>query len=324
MGECLIMRRGGETHKLPILDPNYPADASAVVVKGNTTSATFSVKISEPGNPAEYTYQWYANDTPISGATAASYTMTGLSETANYSVYCEVKNKAGVVNSRIATLEVIQQSTPTLNVSYPEDTTVEFDESITCKVEIEAHGIPETYTYQWFKDGIAVDGATDPIYTFAPYVVGTVEVYCQVTNDAGTVTSRTATITSRDVYLFLNGTFHPRLCPNGMQTSGNVWIYEGCIHSLERSPFYFNDLIDLTHVSSITLLHVGSWNANSNFAVFNTSGSEVAKVTGSGSYVYKTIDVSGLTGRYRLGFYGTGGYATGQFTFDLNHVMIHP
>ena len=127
-------------------------------------------------------------------------------------------------------------------------------------------------------------------------------------------------------YLFKDGMFNPRLCPNGMQTSSYVWIHEGCIHSQERSVFYFNDLIDLTQVSRITVVHVGSWNASSNFAVYNTSGSEVAKVTGSTreKNVTKTIDVSGLTGLHKLGFYGTGGYATGQFTFDLNHVMIHP
>ena len=215
---------------------------------------------------------------------------------------------------------------PVLTETYPENASVEWDETVTCKVEIATPGIPTIYTYQWFKNGKPVDGATSDTYSFQPLVVGTVEVYCQVTSAAGTVTSRTATITSSEVYLFRNGTFNSRLCPNGMQTSGYVWIHEGTINSQERSVFSFKDLIDLTHVSRITVVHVQSWNASSNFAVYNTSGSEVAKVTGSTSEknVTKTIDVSGLTGLHRLGFYGTGGYATGQFSFNLNNIMIHP
>ena len=59
MGECLIVRRGGQAYKLPVLSENYPQDVT--IVASANGSAGFSVQIAEPGNPAEYTYKWQRN-----------------------------------------------------------------------------------------------------------------------------------------------------------------------------------------------------------------------------------------------------------------------
>lgn len=104
MGECLIVRRGGESYELPVLDASCPKDVTVTAAPG--ASASFSVSITTPGRPAEYTYQWYKNGAAISGATGASLTLTGLTAAATYSVYCKVTNKAGSVASRAATLTV--------------------------------------------------------------------------------------------------------------------------------------------------------------------------------------------------------------------------
>lgn len=104
MGECLIVRRGGESYELPTLDASYPKDATVTAAANG--SASFSISITTPGRPAEYTYQWYRNGAAVSGGTAASLTLTGLTAVATYSVYCKVTNKAGSVNSRTAILTV--------------------------------------------------------------------------------------------------------------------------------------------------------------------------------------------------------------------------
>ena len=104
MGECLIVRRGGESYELPVLSASYPRDVTVTAAAG--ASASFFISITTPGRPAEYTYQWYRNGAAVSGGTAASLTLTGLTAAATYSVYCKVTNKAGSVNSRTATLTV--------------------------------------------------------------------------------------------------------------------------------------------------------------------------------------------------------------------------
>ena len=69
MGECLIVRRGGESYELPVLSASYPRDVTVTAAAG--ASASFSISITTPGRPAEYTYQWYRNGAAVSGVTAA-------------------------------------------------------------------------------------------------------------------------------------------------------------------------------------------------------------------------------------------------------------
>lgn len=205
MGECLIVRRGGSIYKLPVLDANYPADQAVTIIAGNTETATFSVLIAEAGSPAEYTYQWYVNGTAVEGATNSSYTRT-VSAAATDEIYCEVRNKAGVVTSRIATLNVTQNNLPVLNTSYPANVTTDVTNSgAMFKTEIIQHGNPAEYTYQWYVNDTAVSGATSSTYTRTSLAVGTYKVYCKVTNSAGTVTSRTATLTVTPLYLYNKG-----------------------------------------------------------------------------------------------------------------------
>lgn len=104
MAECFIVRRGGQVYQLPVLNSSYPQNVT--VVAAASRSATFAVQISQPGTPAEYTYQWYKNGSAISGANGASVTLSGLTAAASHTVYCVVTNKAGTVTSRVATLTV--------------------------------------------------------------------------------------------------------------------------------------------------------------------------------------------------------------------------
>lgn len=193
------------SRKIMTLDPNYPKDVTTTVIKGKSTSATFTVEIAEHGMPPEYSYQWYLDDSPVTGAIGRSFTISNLTETVTRKVHCKVTNKKGTVSSRTATLKVTQLYPPTLNSSYPQNATVMIGSSITSKVTISAAGNPASYTYQWYKNGSAVSGATSPSYSFTPTAIGNITLYCKVTNSAGTVTSRTATITVINVHLYNNG-----------------------------------------------------------------------------------------------------------------------
>lgn len=88
-----------------------------------------------------------------------------------------------------------RMKTPVLNPSYPANATVFIGTSATFKAEISEDGMPAAYTYQWYVNGSAVSGATTPSYTRSCPAIGTFTVYCEVTNKAGTVVSRVATLT---------------------------------------------------------------------------------------------------------------------------------
>lgn len=103
MGECLLVRRGGETKKLPVLALDYPKN---MTVWGDGGSATFQVVIATEGYPKDYTYEWYRDGTLASWATGPTCTFYNLSQAKTYSVYCVVTNKAGSVTSRTAQLTV--------------------------------------------------------------------------------------------------------------------------------------------------------------------------------------------------------------------------
>ncbi len=89
---------------------------------------------------------------------------------------------------------------PVLDAALPADITVAATNSATFKVCIVKDGTPKEYTYQWYEDGKAISGATSDTYVRSTTKSdgGTHLIYCIVTNKAGTVTSRTATLTVDD------------------------------------------------------------------------------------------------------------------------------
>ena len=101
MAECLLLKSGGQTKKLPVLNPSYPADLT--IWAGET--ATFQVEIATVGVPADNTYPWYRDGAKWTEATNATVSWSGAS-IGSHSIYCVVTNKAGEVTSRVATLTV--------------------------------------------------------------------------------------------------------------------------------------------------------------------------------------------------------------------------
>ena len=83
---------------------------------------------------------------------------------------------------------------PVLNANYPSDITINDNQSVpTFTIMIQEHGKPSKYTYQWYVNGEAVPGETEPSFTKTELPTkGTYTVFCVVKNSAGTVTSRTA------------------------------------------------------------------------------------------------------------------------------------
>ena len=155
-------------------------------------SATFTVTATGTGTLA---YQWYFGSTPISGATNPTYAIAAVATTDAGSYYCAVGNTVGSVNSNKATLTVSTatgETTPTITTQ-PVSLTVATEESATFSVTATGSG---TLSYQWYKDGTAISGATASSFTITAAASTDAGAYtCVVTNSVGSVTSSAATLT---------------------------------------------------------------------------------------------------------------------------------
>lgn len=184
---------------LPVLDENFPADIE--VAAGASATATFQCKITEDGTPTNYIYQWYKEGTAVDGANSAIYTLPAgsLNSAGSYSIYCTVTNDAGTVTSRVATLTA-KIWKPTLNASLPANVSVTAGTGATAtfSVGITTEGNPASYTYQWYLNGSTWPGQTNSTVSLASdwinTAVGSHSIYCIVTNEAGSVQSRVATL----------------------------------------------------------------------------------------------------------------------------------
>jgi hypothetical protein len=154
-------------------------------------TATFSV--SESGGSGQFTYQWYKNGSPISGATSNTYTTLPASMGDTGSVFTvSVSSTAGTVTSSPATL--------TVNAIKPTITTQPASQTVTL-------GQPATFTvtatgtgplaYQWYLNDVAIPGAASSTYATPPTTSSNSgAVYTVVvSNSAGSVTSNPATLT---------------------------------------------------------------------------------------------------------------------------------
>ena len=96
---------------------------------------------------------------------------------------------------------------PVLNDNYPADLTIWAGESATFRVEIATDGVPAEYTYQWYKNGNLITNATAATLNLTGLTAATTAtIYCIVTNKAGSVRSRTATLTVKDPAMYYSYT----------------------------------------------------------------------------------------------------------------------
>ena len=148
---------------------------------------TLSVTAFSPGVIA---YQWLRDGVAIAGATQASYTIvSGGSGGGVYTV--EASNTAGTVTSSAATVE--GSSTPFAIVTQPQSREVVLGAAATLEVGWRGPSLP---AFQWYRNNVAVSGATSALYSFSA-VKGSDAGDYKVVLKSGTVTltSNTAKLT---------------------------------------------------------------------------------------------------------------------------------
>ena len=223
------------------------------------------------------------------------------------------------------------KETPVLNSSYPADVTVtEAGSSATFKVVVANYGNPPECTFQWYYDGTAVSGATGETYTRTAEI-GSHKVYCVVTNGAGSVMSRTATITASTLYLYKKGD-ECKSVTGGWKGTGVA--YDSSIYTVKATPKITKGSTSMTiepnasqdHSSGIChttnkinlagyskLYYDGSFTSSSNTkshaylgiwsAIGATQSSNRVAYVQSLSDKVHTVDVSNLNGSYYIGIF---------------------
>ena len=154
-------------------------------------TATFGVSVSGGGGP--FSYQWYKNGAPVSGATSNAYTTppTSLGDTG--SVFHRLRIQYRRHRHKPPATLTVNAIKPAITVQ-PASQTVTLGQPATFTVTATGTG---PLAYQWYLNGVAISGATSSSYT-TPSTTSSNNgsVYTvTVSNSAGSATSISVTLT---------------------------------------------------------------------------------------------------------------------------------
>jgi len=206
---------------------NYvPVASGASIVgsltRGSTLTASYTYSDFEGDLESGTTFQWYSGGTAISGATSKTYTIT-QSDIGNE---IEVRITPKAETGSLVGLTVRAESNTTVKDAAPVASSLYItgDLKVGSTVALkytytDAEGDPESgTTFQWYRDGTAISGATSKTYTLTASDRG-YALSVKVTPQAatGTITGSTVTLDC--------GTVSPN-CPSSITmthtTSGGV------------------------------------------------------------------------------------------------------
>ncbi len=233
---------GGDLGSDPSAPPAITTQPASETANDQGTT-TFSVTAAGEG----LSYQWQRNGTDIADATLAIYTTPVLSLGDSGAIYTViVSNGGGSVTSSPATLTVVP-APPTVSTQ-PADATVVDDDTATFSVT--ARGTAPL-SYQWYRNGAAIAGATAVTYTTAATDVqdsgATFRVV--VTGSVGTTQSRDArlTVTARPPTI----TTHP-----ANSTAANQGVATFSVQASGTTPFtyqWYRNAVPIAGATAATL-----------------------------------------------------------------------
>jgi|GEM_PF-1149024 len=174
--------------------------SSISVVAGQ--SITFTVAASGPGN---LTYQWKLGGVSIPGAIGSSYTLSSPALSDNGGQYTvEIRtNGINPVTSNVAILTVTSSAVAPTYTALPSTLTVNAGASVLFSVAANGTAsqsvafLPASLSYQWLRNGTAINGATSSSYMISPATAADngAAFSVTITNSAGSVTTNTETLT---------------------------------------------------------------------------------------------------------------------------------
>ena len=153
---------------------------------------------------AEFSYQWLADDTAITGATSSSYTLTDSEEVKTIKVKVSFTDDGGNDES------LTSEATAAVAAAPPDNSpatgaptisgTVQVGETLTANTTgiADSDGLDNAqFDYQWLADDMVISGATASTYTLAAADEGkAIKVKVNFTDDGGNAESLTSTATA--------------------------------------------------------------------------------------------------------------------------------
>lgn len=175
-----------------LVTPAAPVFATAPVDRAAPEGAPVTLSVTVEGSAAGLTYQWRRAGVALAGATTANYTIAAM-RAADVGLYTvEVRNAFGSTTSDPALLTIGPATVAPTIAAAPANVTLFAGETATLAV---AAGGTAPFTYQWFRDGVAIAGATAAALRIGAALSADAGSYTvSVTNAAGTVTSPAAAL----------------------------------------------------------------------------------------------------------------------------------
>lgn len=167
-----------------------PSLTNALVVTNVPAGQPFTLAVTPLGS-SPFTYQWYFENTAISGGTSNPLTIPNAQEVNEGLYRVVVFNSAGAITNPVASVRVLPTS-PTIS-SNPASLTL--PATSTATFQTAAIG-SQPLGYQWYFNGSVITGATASQYAISNVQSNNIGNYqVLVTNGLGTATSTVATLT---------------------------------------------------------------------------------------------------------------------------------
>ena len=174
----------------------------AVTITGEATEGetlTASNTLADEDGLGEISYQWLRDGVAITDATEDTYVLTQADVGAVISVsasYTDAQGPAESVSSEATVAVANVNDEPTGAVTITGEATE--GETLTASNTLaDADGLGEQISYQWLRDGVAIDGANDSEYTLTQADVGAeISVSASYTDGQGADESVTSAVTA--------------------------------------------------------------------------------------------------------------------------------
>ncbi|MBL9168383.1 MAG: hypothetical protein JNN07_11630 [Verrucomicrobiales bacterium] len=178
----------GSSHSVALVTPTVPAILAPPMSQTVDAGLTASFSVGTTGYPIYY--QWRKDGTNLPGATSATYRLTDVHPNQAGAYTVALSNILGSVTSSPPAVLTVNAAAPAILVQ-PVNQTVNAGRS--ASVTVVAIGAP--LYYQWYHEGIEVDGATGSTFSLGLVQINQAGRYTVVvSNFLGSVTSTVAAV----------------------------------------------------------------------------------------------------------------------------------